>query len=333
MKISIALCTYNGEKFLQDQLESIATQTRLPDELVVCDDRSSDRTLEILEKFRDKAPFPVHIHQNKTNLGSTKNFAQAIDLCSGDIIVLSDQDDVWKPAKLETLEKAFLDHPEVGYVFSDGDLVNDSLQPIGRTIWESNQFYGETYSRYVNGEQLLCFLRWQIVTGATMAFRARLKEYLPPFPEHKIWIHDGWISVVGSSIGEIGLPLKESLVLYRQHDRQQMGGNLTAKPTGLWNDFLALKQNRKEFIQSWENSSAFFFSLRKHLMELPVDNRPETQKSIKTLEEFEEHFQNRLKIFSRSSVGKLFLIAGELFSGRYGKFSNSWKSAIADLIF
>jgi len=333
VKISVALCTYNGGKFLRDQLESIGQQSLLPDELVICDDGSSDSSLDILREFKGKMPFSVLIQQNETNLGSTRNFEKAIKLCGGEIIVLCDQDDVWKPEKLKKLKKAFQENPQVGYVFSDGDLVDENLQPLGRRVWESNQFQGEFLTRYVSGEQLLCFLRWQFVTGATMAFRSRLKEYIFPFPEHKIWIHDGWIAVIGSSIGETGLPLAEALISYRQHEQQQMGGNLADRPGGLWNDFLALKENRKGFIQGWADASTFFDSLRRHLMGLTISSQPATRKSIKTLEEFEKHFQTRLKIFSASRIGKIPLIVGELVTGRYRKFSYAWKSAVADLLF
>ena len=86
MKISIALCTYNGAKFLQEQLDSIAFQTRIPDEMIICDDQSKDSTLEILKNFVSKASFPVRLFLNEKNLGSTKNFGKAIGLCTGDII-------------------------------------------------------------------------------------------------------------------------------------------------------------------------------------------------------------------------------------------------------
>lgn len=332
MKISVALCTYNGEQFLGDQLKSIVEQTLLPDELVVCDDCSTDGTLRILEEFRDKVSFPVQIQQNERNLGSTKNFEKAIRLCSGDIIVLSDQDDLWVPEKLETLEAAFQTNPDIGYAFSDGDLVDENLQPLGRRVWESNQFQGEFLAEYVSGEQLLCFLRWQFVTGATMAFRSRLKDYIFPFPKDKVWIHDGWIAVIGSAIGEIGLPIDQPLILYRQHGRQQMGANLSNRPTGLWNDYLTLKENRKEFIRKWALASAFFHHLRQHLQKVVEKNDPTAAKSIETLEQFEQHFQNRLKVFSGKTPRNLILIVGELFSGRYKKFANSWKSALADLL-
>jgi len=103
--LSVAMCTYNGEQYLQEQLDSIIAQTRLPNEVVVCDDGSTDATLQILDEFQETAPFPVRIYRNGTRLGPTKNFEKAIKLCSGNVIALSDQDDVWMPHKLERLEE------------------------------------------------------------------------------------------------------------------------------------------------------------------------------------------------------------------------------------
>jgi glycosyltransferase involved in cell wall biosynthesis len=106
-RLSVALCTYNGTQYLQEQLDSIAAQTKLPDELVICDDRSSDNTVEIIKLFSSKVSFPVHLHINEINLRTIKNFEKAISLCTGDIIVLSDQDDVWKPCKTERILRCF----------------------------------------------------------------------------------------------------------------------------------------------------------------------------------------------------------------------------------
>ena len=103
MKISIALCTYNGEKFLREQLDSFSVQTRLPDEVVVGDDCSTDRTVEILEEWAKTAPFRVEIVRNPQNLGYEKNFEQTMLRCTGDVIFPSDQDDVWLPEKLSRL--------------------------------------------------------------------------------------------------------------------------------------------------------------------------------------------------------------------------------------
>ena len=95
MKISIAMTAFNGAKYINEQLNSFASQTRLPDEVVVCDDISSDDTFEILDNFARSAPFKMIVVRNNKNLGYTKNFEKALSLCSGDLIFLSDQDDIW----------------------------------------------------------------------------------------------------------------------------------------------------------------------------------------------------------------------------------------------
>ena len=105
MKISIAMCTWNGISYLPSQLDSIAKQTRRPDELVICDDASRDNTIVLLRSFAVTANFPVHIIENPARLGSTANFSKAISLCQGDVIVFSDQDDVWQIEKLAMIER------------------------------------------------------------------------------------------------------------------------------------------------------------------------------------------------------------------------------------
>ncbi len=100
MKTSVAMCTYNGESYLDEQLQSILEQTEPIDEIVICDDGSIDKTLSIIEKFI-KAGTPIRLILNQKNLGYTRNFEKAICLCSGDIIFLADQDDIWMPEKVK----------------------------------------------------------------------------------------------------------------------------------------------------------------------------------------------------------------------------------------
>src|SRR5579872_584318 len=134
MRLSVALCTYNGAAYLPSQLESIAAQERLPDELVATDDCSTDDTLEILEAFAATAPFPVRISRNVANLGFAQNFARAISLCDGDLIALCDQDDVWMPARLGATEAVLAEDADVGLVCSDAELVDADLRPTGETL-------------------------------------------------------------------------------------------------------------------------------------------------------------------------------------------------------
>src|SRR5436190_1701827 len=138
--ISVALCTYEGDRHVQAYLESLALQTRIPDELVICDDQSQDKTIEIVRRFTSKAPFSVRFTINQHNLGTRKNFEKAIGLCQGNIIALADQDDIWRMDKLMQMEDAFSGSPQVGLVFSDAEMVDEDLQPLGYSLWQSLKF-------------------------------------------------------------------------------------------------------------------------------------------------------------------------------------------------
>src|SRR6478672_9070821 len=139
MTVSVALCTFNGAAHLPDQLGSIAAQRRLPDELVVRDDASSDGTCGVIRAFAARVPFPVRFEVNAHRLGSTRNFDRAIAACSGEIIALCDQDDIWRDDKLRLLERRFQDD-SIGLVFSDADIVDAALIPAGERLWPSVGF-------------------------------------------------------------------------------------------------------------------------------------------------------------------------------------------------
>ncbi|MDY9927603.1 glycosyltransferase family 2 protein [Methanosarcina sp.] len=222
MLISIALCTYNGARYLEEQLESIANQTRLPDELVICDDQSQDNTLEIVKKFSSKVSFPVRIVLNEKNIGSSKNFEKAIGLCTGDIIFLSDQDDVWVSAKLEQMEKVFSTSPNVGAVFTDAEAVDEKLQPLGYGLWQSVGFTENYQKNFTEGKSLEVLLKHNVVTGATMAFRSEFKDLF--FPISGIWVHDGWIALSIAFASNLVI-IPEPLIKYRQHSMQQLGSS------------------------------------------------------------------------------------------------------------
>jgi glycosyltransferase involved in cell wall biosynthesis len=219
-RISVALCTFNGARFLEPQLASLLAQTRLPDELVVCDDRSSDGTLSILEAFARRAPFPVRIEVNDVTLRSTKNFEKAIALCTCDLIATSDQDDVWIPGKLARCEAAFARDPRLGLVFTDADVVDETLRPRGYRLWESILFGRAAQRRVLRGKGFAVLLRQWVVTGATMMFRAEYRREVLPIPES--WIHDGWIAFLIGAVAPISL-IQAPTVKYRQHSGQQIG--------------------------------------------------------------------------------------------------------------
>lgn len=220
-RVSVALCTYNGARFLDAQLDSFVAQTRLPDELVACDDDSTDETGAILERFKNRAPFPVRVFRNETRLGSTKNFEKAIGLCTGDLIATSDQDDVWLPEKLALGEAALAEDPRRGLVFTDADVVDDDLRSRGHQMWDAVNFGHLARRRVREGRGFEVLLRQWVVTGATMMFRAEYLPYILPIPDN--WIHDGWIAFIIGAMSTVG-GIECSTVKYRQHAAQQIGG-------------------------------------------------------------------------------------------------------------
>lgn len=218
-KISIALCTYNGERFLAQQLRSIVQQTRLPDELIVCDDGSSDQTVRIARDFAASASFPVRISENDHNLGFVANFEQAIRLCGGDLITLCDQDDIWYPNRLERTEQEFNAHPEVGLVFSDGDLIDEQDRLQATRLWPSFGFAGKRKGQMFAGDYTV-LVKNRFVTGATVTFRRCLREICLPVGSG--WLHDEWIVATSAAVSEVR-PIDSPLIRYRLHSSQQVG--------------------------------------------------------------------------------------------------------------
>jgi len=220
LSFSIAMCTYNGSHYLGPQLESIAAQKRMPDELVVCDDRSSDDTVSLVNHFARTAPFPVKIFINEKNLGYTKNFEKVIGLCEGDIIALSDQDDVWHPDKLHRMEVIFTSRPDVGGVFSNARLVDADLTPFNNTLWDVIRFTRREQDLVREGRSIDVLMRHPIVTGATFGFRSLHRNHILPIPAG--WVHDGWIALIVATISRLEIT-EEELVYYRQHPESQIG--------------------------------------------------------------------------------------------------------------
>jgi glycosyltransferase involved in cell wall biosynthesis len=232
----VALATYNGERFLPQQLASIQQQTRLPDELVVSDDQSTDRTLEIIREFAASVPFPVRILENERNVGFVANFERAIRRCEGDLIALSDQDDIWYPVRLERSEQELTAHPQASLVFSDGDIVDDRDQLVGTRLWTSFGFAGETRQRFLARDYTV-LVRNRFVTGATVMFRSRMRESCLPIGPG--WVHDEWIVALTAGVAEVR-PIEIPLIRYRTHTNQQIGltrsQSFSKRNEGHWNE-------------------------------------------------------------------------------------------------
>jgi glycosyltransferase involved in cell wall biosynthesis len=219
LRISVAMCTFNGGRYLAEQLESIGAQTRPPCELVVCDDGSTDDTIAILRKFEADAPFPVRIVQNAARMGSTRNFDQAIGMAQGEFIALCDQDDRWLPHKVERLSNCLMENPFLGGVFSDAELIDGDGKRVGTSLFERHNFTPVKQRSFVSCPTST-LLKYDVVTGATLMFRSTIRPYCSPIPS--TWVHDGWLAWMLALHSRLTL-IPEPLIEYRIHAGQQLG--------------------------------------------------------------------------------------------------------------
>ena len=219
--LSIALCTYNGARFLREQLQSLADQTLLPSEVVIADDYSTDNTFEIIQEFSNV--LNIKYFQNEKPLKVTKNFEKAISLCTGDIILMCDQDDLWHADKLAKIHAYFQENPASLAVFSDAELVDEEGISLGKNFWSAVRFQGFQRNEWKAGHSVEILLAGNRSAGCMMAFRKELKEVILPFPTHiPEMIHDNWITMVAAMMDGMGM-IEDKLVSYRQHSFQQIG--------------------------------------------------------------------------------------------------------------
>lgn len=326
--ISVAMCTYNGEAFLKEQLDSIQAQNFPPSELVICDDCSQDATLEIIYAFKASCNFHINVLVNERTVGVSKNFENAIAHCSGDVILLADQDDIWLPTKIQEIVNVFQDCPECGYVFSDAELINEDGISLGCNLWELIKFEQKRHKKYTGGEQLEVMLKGgHFVYGMAMAFRSSFKSILIPIDSSRFTarqgMHDTWISLLLSAIGAYGVPIHHPLVKYRQHEKQISRGN---------------RRNFSLKLRAFDKATGLAFAGALDVIAKRVDDAIQRGEyasnsgSTKILGEKAWHLRARSLANSIPRLKRWKIIFSEAFSGRYRKYSGSYKSIIKDMI-
>lgn len=220
-RVSIAMTTFQGGRFVDEQLASFATQRRPPDQLVVCDDGSSDDTVARVRAFAEQAPFEVLLECNPKQLETTPNFAKAVSLCDGDVLFFADQDDVWHPDKIETVLAVLEQHPSVGAVFSNGRVVDETGHSLGYELWDSLWFHEKEREKVRRGRALEVFAKHVVAAGTTLAFRGSFKDLILPFPElHDC--HDAWVCFLVTAVSGVAI-VDRPLIDYRLHGSNQFG--------------------------------------------------------------------------------------------------------------
>jgi len=314
----IAMCTFNGARFVREQLDSIIAQTRLPDQIVVVDDRSTDDTVDILNNFAGSSPVPVRVVVNEKHLDFVKNFEKAMCLCDQDIIFFCDQDDVWYARKVGTVCDAFEADAGVGLVLTDADVCDESGQPVGCTMWQTVPFGNAEWGLVSRGRAFEALLRRHIMYGFTMAFRGSYVDRLLPIP-HEHFGHDSWVSLVIAAIGNVQM-IREPMGIYRRHS--------SAVSTGGVKTF----SQKKAIAQS--NWATFYAADRARytlLMDRLERLDPQSDAWREILKAKIEHAEARASM-PKNRLLRLRPVLSELFNGRYARFSRGILSAGLDLI-
>lgn len=229
MRLSVAICTYNGAKYIGKQLGSILAQELPVNEIVLCDDGSTDDTIAIAQALADAHPeVDWQIEVNKPNLGVCANFDKAIRRCTGDVIFFSDQDDIWRPNKTRAICQYFNDLPNKEVLFTNADLIDgdDKLLPTDRDLFTCVGLTPKALHYMDIGCSLEIFQRGSRATGATMAIRRTFVEKmfidLTASTKNDRPLHDELICFKAIELDCLGY-ITEPLISYRIHGSQECG--------------------------------------------------------------------------------------------------------------
>lgn len=201
IRCSVAMATYNGEKYIKDQIDSILKNMSEQDELVISDDGSTDNTVNIIKEYNDNRIKLI----DGPHKGVKQNFANAIEESKGKYIFLSDQDDIWMENKIELVLNTFKEN-DTSIVIHDAEVIDENLEVTISSFFEYRN----------SGKGILKNIYKNTYIGCCMAFKADLKEYILPIPNN-IEMHDQWIGILGETKGEGSIFLEEKLIQYRRH--------------------------------------------------------------------------------------------------------------------
>lgn len=321
-RISIAMTTYNPGPWLAEQLASIAEQSQLPDELVVCDDGSTDGTIAALERFRDGAPFEVKLECNSENLTTTPNFEKAVSLCRGEFIFLADHDDVWHTDKIEKMVDELETHPDAGAVFSNGRVVNEALEPLGYNLWDSLWFHPRERALVRKGRAAEVFVKHVVAAGTTLAFRSRYRNVYLPFPDlHDC--HDAWLIFSIAGVAEIRI-IEENLIEYRLHGTNQFG-------LQRFNLREQLGKAREQLAIGAFRHNVTFFSTARERFRIAADKGFSPRQSVVDLTEGKIHHAKLRDQMASGFFSRLPAIAHEVLNRGYWRFGYGARSLAQDL--
>lgn len=312
-RIAVVLCTRNGSRWIAEQLRSILAQDRVPDSVHITDDASEDDTMAIIEQILEGAPFYVDVVRNETPVGIAANFERTLMRADAEMIALCDQDDRWSPAKLQRTEDVMTE-PSVMAVFSDGTLIDESGASVGRSLWQATGVGRFARHRLATGKVLDQLLRWNVVTGATLAVRRAVLDVALPIPRETL--HDEWLALIAAGLGDV-VAIPERLVEHRLHADAAVG-----VPPRLSR---ALARSRREDDDARRYEASRFDEAARRL---EAAGRVEAAAAVAAKADFA-----RRRSESTAIGRRVVTVSSGLARGRYHRLAHGLRSAAHDLAF
>lgn len=318
-RVSVVLCTCDGARYMYAQVDSLIDQTIWPDEVIICDDASEDDTLCLLERWSAAAPFQVRLFRNMFRLGVRGNFEQALGRCTGGLIALCDQDDVWLPNKVGALTSAIMHSPHAVAAFSDAAVVDSNLSSLGYSMWRHIGFCQARQRIMREDRPWEVLFKDPVVSGATLMFRSALLPLVLPIPS--CWMHDAWIAQIAASQGQL-VAVEDPLILYRQHTGNVIGGRKVSvlaqmrRAQGLGRVGLVKRELRR------------YTALRDRLATFPTTPRRDV---MLTMAEAKLEHLSRRAALPTNRLLRGSTVLGEFLNGNYSRFAKDWRNVVADL--
>ena len=249
-RIGVAMATYNGQQYIEVQLQSIINQTLKPDVIIISDGGSDDETVDICEKVLKETDIRYQIYTSEKQLNVRENFQKALSCCDADYIFFSDQDDCWNKDKIRKTMEVFMT-TGAKMVFTNALLVDQNLDSMDRSLWDTVGYKQSSKLRVYKKDSdkyLSILLQHNVITGMCMALTADIKNAVIPFSPYGI--HDDWIAIVSNCLGKVAA-FDEQLVNYRQHSQNVIGASDSIidsfRRRGIYLDSVL---NRMEFIKT-----------------------------------------------------------------------------------
>jgi glycosyltransferase involved in cell wall biosynthesis len=256
--------------------------------------------------------------RNPQNLRSTKNFEQAMQRCSGDIVLLCDQDDRWHPNKLRTIADVFQASPDTVIAFSDAALIDGAGDAIPRRLWENVEFTPRNQELGRQGRLFEVLLKRYVVTGATMAIRKSALERLLPIPAS--WVHDAWLALVAAALEMPIVLVPAPLIDYRLHAGQQIG----APNRTYWQQYQFARSLGVDYIRRQANQYA---AAAEHV----AAALGELHTNVKRLRAKVAHLERRIALRQRPLL-RWPASVREFAAGEYERYSLGWKTWLIDMV-